>query len=129
MRLPNPTRFRTAALAFAIGIASPLAFGAGWGALFAKGPVVDFQDEDLRMYLDAIKRALEAAGDPQPVQWQNPASGAGGTIVVLGRPAVKDFADCRRVRSTVHSKKQKDQSSTWTACKEPGGRWVLVSAG
>lgn len=125
----NMRGLRAATLAAAIAAAAPCAIAAGWGAIFSDGPVVDFHDEDMRLYLDAIKKTLEAPGGSPQVQWRNPASGAGGTLVVLGQPKVKDFAECRRVQSTVYSKKRKGYPSAWTACKDPTGRWVLVDAG
>ena len=120
----------TAVLAATTATVPGPALAAGWGAIFGKGPVQDFHDEDLRLYMDAIKKTLEAPDGAPAVQWRNEASGAGGTLVVLGQPTVKDFAECRRVQSTVYSKKQKGVPSAWTACKDPAsGRWVLVSAG
>jgi surface antigen len=70
---------------------------AGWGAVFGEGPVQDFHDEGLRLYLEAIKRVLEAPGPPQRLEWRNEASGAGGTLLVVGQLQVKDFGECRRV--------------------------------
>jgi len=120
------------AVALAVTIAAlPLpALAAGWGAILGKGPVQDFNDEDIRLYLDSIRKALDATGGGQPVEWRNEASGAGGTLVVTGQAKVQGFAECRRVQSTVYSKKQKGVPSAWTACKDrTSGRWVLVGAG
>ena len=110
-------------------ITAPPALAAGWGAVLANGPVQDYHDEDLRMLLDAIRQTLDAPGEPQPVTWRNDKSGAGGTLLVVARPQAKGYDECRRVRATLYSKKRKASAAVWTACQEPGGRWVLVSAG
>ena len=54
---------------------------------------------------------------------------AGGTLVVLGKTQVGEFKDCRRVRTTVYSKKQKGVPAVWTTCKDASGRWRLASVG
>jgi surface antigen len=113
-------------LGLAIGTAMPLAWAAaGWGAVLRDGPIEDFHDEDLRLYLDAIRKTLETPG-AQPVEWRNEASGAGGSLSVLGEPKLQGYAECRRVRSTLYSKKRQGLPSVWTACREAGGRWQLV---
>ena len=116
-------------IGIATGLAAPAVLAAGWGAVLANGPVQDYQDEDLRMLLDAIRQTLDAPGEPQPVEWRNDKSGAGGTLQVIGRPKAKGYDECRRVRATLYSKKRKATAAVWTACQEPGGRWVLVAAG
>ena len=116
-------------LALAISASAPMAWPAGWGGILRDGPVEDFNDEDMRLFLAAIKQAVEASEVLKPVEWRNADSGAGGTLVVLGKATVKNFDDCRRVRTTVYSKKQKGVPSVWTTCKDPGGHWKLVSVG
>lgn len=123
------TTFCRILLALAIAGAAPVVWPAGWGAILRDGPVEDFNDEDMRLFLAAIKQAIEAPDPPQPVEWRNADSGAGGTLLVLGKEKVQDFDDCRRVRTTLHSKKQKGVPSVWTTCKDTSGRWRLVSVG
>ena len=119
------------AVALLVAAACPVAWSAGWGAILRDSPIEDFSDEDLRQYLDVIKTALEAPESPQPPQpvtWRNAGSGAGGTLLVLDRMKVKDFEECRRVRTVVHSKRREGTPAVWTACKDSSGRWRLVSA-
>jgi surface antigen len=124
----NPT-LRCAVAALVVVAASPLAVAAGWGALLHNSPAADYNDEDLRQFLEAAKTALDAPGPPQPVEWSNASTGAGGRFLVLGPAKVKNFEDCKRVRSTANSKKQKGYPSVWTACRDPSGRWGVVSMG
>jgi surface antigen len=116
-------------LTLALAAAAPLAWPAGWGSILRNGPVEDFNDEDMRLFLAAIKQTVEASEVSKPVEWRNPDSGAGGTVVVLGKTKVGKFDDCRRVRSMVYSRKQKGVPSVWTTCKDASGRWRLASVG
>jgi surface antigen len=118
-----------ALIAVTLAAASPWALAAGWGAVLRDSPAEDFDDEDSRLFLAAIKQVLEAPLPPQPLEWRNDASGAGGTLLVVGQPKRPDFGECRRVRATLYSKKRKGGSSVWTACKDASGRWKLVSVG
>jgi len=120
---------RRAAAALLVVVASPLAAAAGWVALLHNSPAVDYNDEDLRQFFEAAKTALDAPDPPQPVEWSNASTGASGRFVVLGPAKVKNFDQCKRVRSTMHSKKQKGYPTVWTACKDPSGRWGVVSMG
>jgi surface antigen len=123
------TIFYRILLVLAMAGAAPAAWPVGWGAILRNGPVEDFNDEDMRLFLAAIKQAVEAPESSQPVEWRNADSGAGGTLQVLGRSKVQDFDDCRRVRTTLHSRRQRGVPSVWTTCKDASGRWRLVSVG
>jgi surface antigen len=115
-------------LGIAIAGTSLHAQSAGWIRLFKGTPVEDFDDEDLRRMLDAVKQVL---GNPKPdgaVQWKNDATGAGGEFKVIGEPVRSGFDACRRVKFSPYSKKHKAFASTWTACKDASGKWILVSA-
>jgi surface antigen len=130
MTTPRRQLLLSVAAATAIGLAAPTALAAaGWGAVLGQGPTLDYNDEDLRLLLDAIRQVLDAPGEPVPVEWRNPQSGAGGTLLVVGRPKLKGHDECRRVRAALHSKKRSGTPVQWTACREAGGRWLLVGAG
>jgi surface antigen len=115
-------------LAAVAGLASPWAV-ASWGLAMRDSPARDFDDEDLRQFLAAIRQVLEAPLPPQPLEWSNPATGAGGTLLVIGQPRRQGFVECRRVRATLYSRRRQGQPQVWTACRqESGGNWNLVSA-
>ncbi len=86
-------------LALAISASAPMAWPAGWGGILRNGPVEDFNDEDMRLFLAAIKQAVEASEVSKPVEWRNADSGAGGTLVVLGKSKVQGF---RRLPARSH---------------------------
>lgn len=116
-------------LALALFYACPFAATAGWVGLLKNTPAEQFQDEDIRMFLDSAKQVLEAPGPAQTVSWANPGTGAGGRFKVLSESVAKDGAPCKRVRVGVYATKAPEKSATYTACKGPDGRWKLVSAG
>jgi surface antigen len=123
------TMFRRYMLVLVVGLVAPLAQAAGWGGVLLHGPGEDFNDEDVKLYLETVKKALDAPGDPQPHEWRNEQSGAGGSFLVVGRPKVKGFDECRKLRGTMYSARRKGGTQSLTACKDPGGRWKLLSAG
>ena len=116
-------------VALTAALASPWA-AANWGLAMRDSPARDFDDEDSRQFLAAARQVLEAPPPPQPLEWRNPASGAGGTLLVIGQPKRQGFVECRRVRATLFSRRRQGQPQVWTACREEsGGSWKLVSAG
>jgi surface antigen len=123
------TSLGAALVAAAITLAAAPSLAAGWGAVLGRGPTRDFNDEDLRMLLDAMRQTVEAPGTPEPVTWRNERTGAGGTLQVIGQPKIKGFSDCRRVRVELFSRRQTGTPARWTTCKDPSDRWVLVTAG
>jgi surface antigen len=121
-----------ALLALALCAAAPLSWparGGSWAGILGDGPAQDLSDEDLRLFTEAVQKTLDAPGEPQPVEWSNPATGAGGSLLVLGEATYKDFEQCRRMRATTHSKKRRGYPSVWTVCKDTDGRWRMVGAG
>jgi hypothetical protein len=122
---------RSLALAAAVALAcllpaAPAAHAAGWVVLLKDTPAEDFDDEDIRQFLSAAKRALDADGPPEEVQWSNPASGAGGRFKELSRSTDAAGRPCKQLRFGIYSKKQSEKSTTWTLCREEG-RWRLVA--
>jgi surface antigen len=128
-RMGMKTTLGAAVVTAAITLAAAPCGAAGWGAALGQGPTRDFNDEDLGMLLEAMRQSVEAPGEPQPAAWRNERTGAGGTLQVIGRPLVTGYAECRRVRVALYSKKQTGTPARWTTCKDGSGRWVLVAAG
>ena len=115
-------------LALSIAVACPPAWSAGWVALLRDSPAEDFNDEDLRQFLDAAKSALDAPNPDEPVEWKNVSTGSGARFVVLGPVKVENYSECKRVRSTTYSRKRKGYPTVWTACRDTDGHWQFVSA-
>jgi len=105
---------------------APAAWSSGWAALLDNQAISDFNDQDIREYLDTVYALLDAPLPTAPVRWSNPRTGAGAGLEVIGEPRIAGFAECRRVRTNVYSRKHKAQPRTWTACRDTDGGWRLV---
>jgi surface antigen len=106
------------------------AAAAGWVMLLKDTPAQKFQEEDLRMFLEAARDALNAEGPPKPVQWSNPKNGTGGSFLVIGE-STREGMPCRRLRFSTYAPGYPNppkSSTTWTACKNAEGRWKLADA-
>jgi surface antigen len=112
-------------LAGACVLASPLAGAQNWVGLLKNTPAEHFDDEDLRMFLDSGRKALDEAQDNQPVAWENPKTRHRGEITVLKRFESKG-RPCKevRVRNEAGGRKSDNRS---TLCSIDG-RWRLVSS-
>ena len=117
-----------AAAAVVLACACTAAAAAGWVALLRNTAAESFDEDDLRMFLDAAKQALNAEGR-EPVDWVNSATSKGGSFLVIGESVGADGAPCKRVRFSTYAPKYPKSTTTWTACKAPDGRWRLAAAG
>ena len=113
-------------LLLALLIVTQVAWPSDWGALLSGKAITDLNEDDLRDHLAAVNALLEAPLPAAPVEWSNPQTGAGGRLEVIGRPHIEGFAECRRVRTSVHSRKYKAETRTWTACRGADGEWGLT---
>jgi surface antigen len=121
---------RRALLAAALVLASLPAASAGWVMLLSKTAAEKFQEEDLRMFLEAARDALNAEGPPKTVEWSNPANSTGGSFLVIG-DSVRNGMPCRRLRFSTYAPGYPNPpkgSTTWTACKAADGKWKLAEA-
>ena len=104
------------------------AWASDWAALLEDAAITDFNDDDVREYLATVYALLDAPLPAAPVQWSNPRTGAGAGLEVIGQPQIEGFAECRRVRTHVYSRKHKAEPRTWTACRDTDGGWRLVKS-
>ena len=113
------------ALAAACALASPAALAQNWIGLLKNTPAERFDEEDLRLFLDMGRKALNETPENQPLTWENPKTGAGGEITVLksfeskGRP-------CKEVRVRNHAQGRKGNNKL-SLCKVDD-KWRLLSA-
>jgi surface antigen len=109
----------------AAACASPAALAQNWIGLLKNTPAERFDEDDLRLFLDASRKALNEAPDSQTQSWENPKTRAGGDITVLrsfeskGRP-------CKEVRVRNHAQGRKGDNKL-SLCKVDD-KWRLLSA-
>ena len=73
---------QTAAGAVAVLGAIGGAQAAGLGFM-SKGPMAHFSEADMKLLNQALDKALAAPETGTPVEWSNPATSAGGAMVVI----------------------------------------------
>ena len=115
----------TTMLAGACVLASPLAAAQNWVGLLKNTPAEFFDEEDLRIFLDTSRKALEEAPDNQPVSWENPKTRSRGEITVLKSFESKGLP-CKEVRVRSEARGRRGDSRL-NLCKVEG-RWRLVSS-
>ena len=111
-----------------IGIAfaalSATASAQNWIGLLKNTPAERFDEEDIRLFLDVARKALDESPVGQTLSWDNPKTRARGELAVL-----RDFESkgrtCRdlRVRNEVPGRKGDTRLSF---CKVEG-KWRLLS--
>ena len=112
-------------IALALAAASSAAAAQNWVGMLKNTPAERFDEEDLRLFLDASRKALNEGADGQAQAWENPKTRARGDITVLksfeskGRPC-KEV----RVRNEVPGRKGDGKLSL---CKVDD-KWRLLSA-
>jgi surface antigen len=115
----------TTLLGAAYALASPGAAAQSWVNLLKNTPAEYFDDEDLRLFLDAARKTLDQAPDNQPVTWENPRSRNRGEMTVL-RTFESKGNSCKEVRVRNESRGRKSDNRR-TLCKVDE-RWRLMGS-
>ena len=95
--------------------------------LLARTAAEQFQEDDLRMFLEAGRDALNAPGPPKTVEWSNPKNKTGGSFLVVGE-TTRSGLPCRRIKFATYAPGYPNPPkawSTWTVCKVED-RWKLA---
>jgi surface antigen len=111
-------------LAVIITAAIPSALAQNWVGLLKNTPAEQFDEEDLRIFLDAGRKALNDTPDNQSVTWENPPTKARGEITVLRSFESKGLPCKVRVRNEAGGRKGDNKLSLCRA----EGKWRVLSA-
>ena len=101
-----------------------LASAAGWGALLLGGPAQWFDGDDVKLFVDSAREALEKAPVGETVPWRNPKTTNSGSTTILAE-STKDGQPCKTIKVTTQAKGD-TQSMRYVACHQPDGRWDLT---
>lgn len=112
-------------LFIALVAATPVAIAQNWVGLLKNTPAERFDEEDLRIFMDAGRKALNDTPDSQSVKWENPQTRAHGEITVLRSFETKGLP-CKEVRVRNEAQGRKGDSKL-NLCKKDG-KWRLLSA-
>jgi surface antigen len=116
---------RIVILAALIAAASPPAAAQNWVGLLKNTPAERFDEDDLRLFLDHARKALNEAPDNQPVSWENPKTRARGDVTVLSRYQWKSYP-CKELRVRNEAAGRKG-TNTFNLCSVDG-KWRLLSS-
>ena len=106
-------------------VAAGPAAAQNWIGMLKNTPAERFDEEDLRMFMDTARKALNETPDNQTLSWENPKTRARGDITVL-RSFESKGLPCKeaRVRNEVPGRKG---GAKFNVCKVED-KWRLVSA-
>ena len=106
-----------------LSLAAPAARAMNLIPLLQDTPAQFYTDEDYALFDGALKQALNELGAQGAAQWENPKTGAGGTVTVREQFEAGG-APCKRLHLESHARNRKGDT-TMTFCRQADGRWVL----
>ena len=112
-------------IALLIAAATPPALAQNWVGLLKNTPAERFDEEDLRIFMDMGRKALNETPDGQSVTWDNPKTRARGEITVL-RTFESKGLPCKEVRVRNQAGGRKGDNKL-NLCKKDD-KWRLLSA-
>ena len=110
--------------AFILALAASPALAQNWVGLLKNTPAERFDEEDLRIFMDAGRKALNDTPDNQSVKWENPQTRAHGEITVL-RSFESKGLPCKEVQVRNEAQGRKGDNKL-NLCKKDG-KWRLLS--
>jgi surface antigen len=110
--LPTIVLFIAPATAFAVARAF-------WSEL----PVTYMNEQDRKIAIERINSALDGGNDGETYRWENPATGASGTVTPNGS-FTREGNRCRNARFSTRAG-GRENANTWKLCKFGDG-WKIV---
>jgi surface antigen len=101
------------------------ALAQNWIGLLKNTPAERFNDEDIKLFLDASKKALSDTPAGESVKWQNPVSGSRGELKVIKTFSWQNHP-CRQIRVSSEAGDRKG-SNVLSLCQVEG-KWKVLSA-
>ncbi|HKU48294.1 MAG TPA: hypothetical protein VJQ58_15535 [Burkholderiales bacterium] len=105
-------------------LATP-ALAQNWVTLLKNTPAERFDEEDLRIFMDTARKALDEGKANQELTWENPKTRARGTFTVLRVFEWKSHP-CKEVR--VYNETPGRKGANDRALCQVDGKWRLVTA-
>lgn len=95
--------------------------------VFKDAPISSLKPEEVKVFIDTIRKTLDASPDGSTVEWKAPQTGFTSKITPL-KSFSQDQRKCRdaTIESETHNRFQR---GTYTFCKRDGAQWQLASAG
>ena len=96
-----------------------------WVPLLKNSPAERFDEEDLHLFLNTARKAVNETPDNQTVGWENPDTKHHGDFTIL-KSFQKDGRSCKQVQVRTEADGRK-ATSVVDAC-QVDGKWRLVGA-
>lgn len=87
-------------------------------------PAELFTVQDYEYFDGALKKALDELGQDGAAQWENPETGAGGTVTVT-QEFQRGGSGCKRLRVESRARQRRGYT-VFDFCRQADGRWVLA---
>jgi surface antigen len=112
-------------LALVLGLAAvPAAAQQGWFSLFRNTPAEQFDDEDLRLFIEASRKALNDTPEQGTVSWENPKTQSRGDVTVLSVFTWQEHP-CRKIK-VVNEARGRKGTTTPSFCRVDD-KWRVVT--
>ena len=104
--------------------ASPIVLAQNWVTLLKNTPAERFDEQDLRLFMDAARKALDEGKENQTLSWENAKTRARGEITVV-RLFDWNKLPCREVR--IYSETPGRKGTNTRHLCQADGKWRLVT--
>ena len=112
-------------LALALALAAIPASAQNWVGLLKNTPAERFDEEDLRLFMDTGRKALNETPDGQTLSWENPKTRARGDVTVVRSFKWKEHP-CKEVK--LNNEAQGRKGTTTLGLCQVDGKWRLLSS-
>ena len=119
----HASRVRAAALTLILCVAAAPALSQ-WVGVLKNTPAERFDEEDMRLFLEAARKAVNELPVNETARWENPATGSRGDLTVRKAFQWKE-RQCREV--SVHNEAGGRKATTVNNLCRIDGKWRLVS--
>jgi surface antigen len=90
-----------------------------------EAPVSFFNEEDVRLFKEAVHRTLEKVPDGEISSWQNPATESAGVMKPI--KTYQDNGTTCRTLEILNRAAGRTRETEFDFCKQPDGKWKLES--
>lgn len=110
---------------YALGISFP-AYAVNWVPLLKNTPAERFNEDDMLMFLNAAKKAINETPDGETVSWENPETKAHGSIKIE-KTGTRNGQTCKSVRIANEAGNRKG-NQLLDICQGKDGKWGFAPA-
>jgi surface antigen len=99
-------------------------YAVNWVPILKDTPAEKFNEDDMRIFLDTAKKAMNELPDGKSLTWENPETKAHGTIMVE-MTGTRRGQTCRRL-SIENVAGNREAKTALDFCQNKDGKWDLM---